>query len=61
MKKKTRTTGQTTSRIRLSLQHPPSVPHKGQEPNIQDQAEKRFNSGRTQGDCYYKQVKVRSR
>lgn len=60
IKKKTRTTGQTTSRIRLSLQHPPSIPHKGQEPNIQDQAVKRFKSGRTQGDYYYKQVKVRS-
>lgn len=59
--KKTRTTGQTTSRIRISLQHPPSVPHKGEQPNIQDQAVNCVNSGKSQGDCYCEQAKVRSR
>lgn len=58
--KKTRTTGQTTSRIRLSLQHPPSVPHKGEQPNIQDQAVNCVNSRKSQGDCYCEQAKVRS-
>lgn len=58
--KKTRTTGQTTSRIRLSLQHPPSVPHNGEQPNIQDQAVNCVNSRKSQGDCYCEQAKVRS-
>lgn len=36
------------------------VPHKGEQPNFQDQAENCVNSGKSQGDCYCEQAKVRS-